>query len=247
MRRALLVGASGDVGTELAMRMAHEGIEIIFHGGRDRERFDRAVARLQGEIGSVTGNGARSRVVPVWEPIVSSDVFLKKIDPYLPADIIVVIFGPVLYKTIAQTEIADWRTMGEHNYVVPSALLAKCADWYQRCEYGRMVVFGADYSTELRGYKEMAAYGAAKWALASVVQSAAQQITNPNFGIYMIAPGYITPNSPSGENAKASPGAGREIRNGGYHHNVGGIVNQLQQLLGDENSHASGSILAPGT
>ena len=184
-RRALLIGGSGALGCALARQLATDNVDVLMHGGRDRAAFEGAIASITAETGKA--------IAPLWHPITDIPQFLRYIRAYLPVDILIVIFGPLIKKPLSATTYDDWHAMSAYNFTLPATLLSYCAPHFHTCNYGRALFFGADYATSLRGYTSMAAYGAAKWALASAVLSAAQQIANPHARIYLVCPGHIAP------------------------------------------------------
>ena len=180
--RALIVGGSGGVGYQVGRELAKKGATLIVHGGRDRVKFKTAIQQL---------SSLSSSIIPFWAPIRGTKKFLHSVRKWLPVDMVVLNYGPVMYKSIADSCYQDWKEMAEKNFVLPATLISMCFSYMIQQKYARIIAFGSDWSDTMRGYHSMAAYAAAKWALCSVLHSLQRQAKNPNFRCYALCPGYI--------------------------------------------------------
>ncbi len=180
--RALIIGGSGGVGYLVARELAEKGATLIVHGGKDRAKFKTAIQQLSSHSSSV---------IPFWAPIKGTKKFLYAARKWLPVNILVLHYGPVMYKSIADSSYQDWKEMGEKNFVLPATLISRCFSYMMQQGYARIIAFGSDWSDTMRGYHSMAAYAAAKWALCSLFRSLQKQAKNSNFRCYVLCPGYI--------------------------------------------------------
>jgi len=222
-RRALLVGGGGALGCHIAAHLLAHKIDVIIHGGRNKHNFRATVAHLR---------TINPHVGSVWRPIINHRQCYHTLRRLLPVDILIFLYGPYLAMPISTTKYRDWQCMAISNFVFPAGLLAANFEYLQQTEYGRVNGFSSDYRTEMEGYKEIAAYAAAKWAFASAIRSAAAQNNNARARYYLIAPGYIDypPSSHSQQ--------GKE-----YHHSVEEVASGVITLLDRDLDIENGSII----
>lgn len=180
--RALVIGATGGIGREVARALAEPGMEIVCHGHVDDER----IGTLLEDIRS---RGASAQAV--IRTIECADDIIEEIDALLPVDILVVSFGPMIRAPVAETETEAWRRMAELNFVLPSAAVSRCLPAMQERNFGRILLFGGTRTDRIRGYETIAAYAAAKTGLASVVKSVARQTGSYDICINALCPGYV--------------------------------------------------------
>ena len=220
--RALIVGGSGGVGESVSKELAKGGARLIVHGGRDKERFNKSVAVLR---------SYSSLVIPFWLPIKNTKKFLRAVRKWLPIDILIINYGPVMYKPIVDSTYQDWKDMAEKNFLLPAGLISTCFKYMQEQEYARIIVFGSDGSDGIRGYQTMAAYAAAKWALCSVMHSLQKQAPYPNFRCYALCPGYIADPSRDSTAQSADTHSIADTKQDTNTRSVAAITSVIMQLL----------------
>ncbi len=182
MLRALVIGATGGIGREVARVLAQPGMEIVCHGRADDERMETLLEDIRSRGGS-----ARA----VIRTLECAEDIIEEIDALLPVDILVVSFGPMIRGSVADTETEVWRQMAELNLVLPSAAISRCLPTMKERDFGRILVFGGTRTDRIRGYETIAAYAAAKTGLASVVKSVARQTGSYDICINALCPGYV--------------------------------------------------------
>ncbi len=203
--RALVIGATGGIGREVARVLAQPGMEIVCHGHVDDERMETLLEDIR-------SRGGRARAV--IRTLECAEDLIEEIDGLLPVDILVVAFGPMIRASVTDTETESWRRMAELNFVMPSAAVSRCLPAMKEGNFGRILLFGGTRTDRIRGYETIAAYAAAKTGLASVVKSVARQTGSYDICINALCPGYVdTEYYDDGEReraARAAPG-GRMI------------------------------------
>lgn len=180
--RALILGGSGGIGRSVSYSLADEGAHVFVHGGQNRERLDRTVRYIQ-----TRGGRARGALLRLEQ---ARDI-LPLLEKVGEIDILVVSFGPVLYASLSETDPAAWRRMTELNLVLPGLLVSRYLPRMIKAGWGRIVLFAGPRGDRQAGFRETAAYSAAKAGVVSLCRSAALQTGGANVSVNAIAPGYI--------------------------------------------------------
>jgi NAD(P)-dependent dehydrogenase (short-subunit alcohol dehydrogenase family) len=180
--RALVVGATGGIGRRVALAIAEPGMEIAVHGRVDDERMTTLCSDLR-------ARGAEPQ--SVIRNVQRAEDLTGTVDELLPIDVLVVSLGPMMRASMEETGVEDWRRMAELNFVMPSVLVSRCLPSMKARNFGRVLLFGGTRTDQLRGFRTIAAYSAAKTALGSVVKSAARQCAGFDICINALCPGYV--------------------------------------------------------
>jgi len=180
--RALIIGGSGGIGRAVTYNLASHGAAVICHGGHDQDKVDDAVSYVRAR-----GGEARGLVLELTH---AGDI-LSQLDALVGVDIVVVSYGPIAYAPLAKTGPDVWQRIVEMNLTLPGLVLSYYLPKMVRRGWGRIVLFGGPHSGSIRGYKEIAAYGAAKLGLSSLVRSAAYEARGANVTVNLVSPGYV--------------------------------------------------------
>ena len=180
--RALVVGGSGGIGRAVTYLLASHGASVVCHGGHDRDRMERVVKYVRDRGGLARG---------LFAPLHRAEDIVPHLDDLGRIDVLVVAMGPVSYASLAETTAGEWRRMVELNLLLPGILVSHVLPSMVEHGWGRIVLFGAPHGDTVRGFRTMAAYGAAKSGLAGLCKSAALQTYGRNVSVNMICPGYV--------------------------------------------------------
>lgn len=181
-RGCLIVGASGGLGHELSLQMAGKGWRLFAHG-RDEEKLNRLSEQLDTEIVKIKKNF-----------LSRSDIhdFMDLIYPYADLlDVAIVSFGPFLENSLASMSSDQYEHIFDMNLLLPSLIITALAPRMAERNWGRIIVFGGTGTDQNRSYRHVAAYSAAKYALNSMVRSAALEFGKRGVTVNVICPGYV--------------------------------------------------------
>ncbi len=180
--RALVIGGSGGIGRAVSKRLAAAGMRVCVHGGRSHERLEATLNEITDAGGQAEGFLAEiERVEDLVEPITAR----------LPFSVVVLAFGPYLEASLLETSARDWVRMAELNLALPGTVLSLCAPAMQAAGWGRFVLFGGPRTDGIESFRTIAAYGAAKTGVSSLVRSAARQLGRYGITVNAVCPGYI--------------------------------------------------------
>jgi NAD(P)-dependent dehydrogenase (short-subunit alcohol dehydrogenase family) len=107
------------------------------------------------------------------------------------ADLLVLAYGPFVYKSLEDTSDEDWRHMALLNLALPGILSTNAARHMAVRGFGRILFFGGTRTDAIRGYKLNAAYAAAKTGLGVLAKSLAQEYSNRGVSCAVLCPGFV--------------------------------------------------------
>jgi 3-oxoacyl-[acyl-carrier protein] reductase len=181
-RKAIVLGGSGGIGRHVSVQLAEAGAQVVIHGGGDREK-------LRGLLRELSGRGQWAE--GFLQNVRHADELLDSVRKRMPFDIVVVAFGPFLQKSLSETSYAEWRRIVELNLTLPGAIVSLTAPEMAARGWGRIVLFGGTSTEQIRGFRTVAAYSAAKTGIGSLVRSAAKEFGDRGVAINAVAPGYV--------------------------------------------------------
>jgi len=163
--RALIIGGSGGIGRAISYSLAESGATVVVHGGRNRASLDRTVHYIN-------SRGGRAIGFPLY--LTRACDILSPLDSLGEIDILVVAFGPIRL-----------------NLGLPGLLISRFLPKMVSSGWGRIVLFAGPRADRGRGFRETAAYSAAKAGVVSLCRSAAVQTEGANVSVNAVAPGYV--------------------------------------------------------
>ena len=232
--KALVIGGSGGIGHEIAKRLSHKVSVLGIHAGSKSKKLDSLLEYTQKNTRVevfLQHFSLKDGTKAFFNSFESTElqVFLKD------ADILCVCFGPFLQKPIHQMTKEEWLEMSFFNYTFPGYLISQVLPAMIEKKFGKILVFGGTRTEQLRAIKTNAAYGAAKTALCSLVQSISTSYANQNILCNAILPGFVDTEYLDERQKKDCESLGSKLIN------VGEIADAAMFLLNSE--HISGELL----
>lgn len=166
----------------MSVQLAEAGAHLVVHGGQNREKLTSLLRELHEKGLSAEGFIQKVR---------HADELLDSVRKRMPFDIVVVAFGPLLQKPLAETSYAEWRRIVELNLTLPGAVVSLTAPEMAERGWGRIILFGGTQTEQIRGFRTVAAYSAAKTGIGSLVRSAAKEFGDRGVAINAVTPGYV--------------------------------------------------------
>jgi 3-hydroxybutyrate dehydrogenase/3-oxoacyl-[acyl-carrier protein] reductase len=167
-KRALVVGGTGGIGRALAERLLGEGVRVTAFGRHS----------LPG-VESVLGDADR----PETQKLL--------LDMAEKSDILCVVRGPFLQKSLEKTTLDEWSYQAFANLALPGALVSAALPGMLSAQWGRILLFGGTRTEAVRGFRTNAAYAAAKTGVSSLVKSVALEYARQGIRCNGICPGFV--------------------------------------------------------
>lgn len=179
---AFVVGGSGGIGRAIVLKLAEIGCNILIHGRSGTDKLDQTCSMAR-------AHGVEISCLP-YEFGNTAD-FLQLIPKNYVPDILIVAFGPLQEASLEETNTEMWQRMIDANLGLPGTLVSKFGPQMAKRGFGRIILFGGTNTDQIRGFREVAAYAAAKTGLGVLAKSAAREFGAQNVTCNVICPGYV--------------------------------------------------------
>ena len=179
-RRAVVTGAAGGIGAAAARRFCEEGASVLL---ADRDAGVRAAAAELEDA----GYDVHAREVDVTDEAAIARVIGDAVGLMGGLDLALANAGILSVRPLADLSLAEFERTLEVN-VLGTFLTFKHARPHLKAAGGGALLCTASQAG-VRGYPEMSAYCASKFALVGLVQSLAQELAQDGIRVCAVAPG----------------------------------------------------------
>ncbi len=179
-RRAVVTGAAGGIGAAAARRFCEEGASVLL---ADRDAGVRAAAAELEDA----GYDVHAREVDVTDEAAIARVIGDAVGLMGGLDLALANAGILSVSPLADLSLAEFERTLEVN-VLGTFLTFKHARPHLKAAGGGALLCTASQAG-VRGYPEMSAYCASKFALVGLVQSLAQELAQDGIRVCAVAPG----------------------------------------------------------
>ncbi len=176
-KKALIVGATSAIGSELALRLASLGARLCLNAGPRSTRLAELCAR--------TGAEALALDLDIQEQ------WPALLEKAAEVDLLCVVRGPFLQKPLHETTAPEWTALVTANLILPGILISRALEGMSERKWGRILLFGGTRTETIRGVKTNPAYAAAKTALSALVRSVALEYASQGITCNLICPGLV--------------------------------------------------------
>jgi 3-oxoacyl-[acyl-carrier protein] reductase len=183
MRRALVTGGSGDIGSAICRRLANDGLHVIVHGHGRPERVEALAAELRGTGASVEA---------VAFDVTDADASARALAALLrPGPIQVLVNNAGVHEDVPMPGMRrdQWRRVidvslnGFFNVTQPLLMPMMASRW------GRIVSLSS--IAAVMGNRGQTNYAAAKAGLHGATRSLARELASRGITVNAVAPGII--------------------------------------------------------
>ena len=179
-KTALITGASGGIGAEIARALHKQGAVVALSGTR-REALDALAAEL----------GERTHVLPadLSQPEEAARLIAEAEAALGKVDILVNNAGLTKDGLAMRMSDADWEKVLNVDLAAPFRLIRAAMKFMLRRKAGRIINIGSIVGTT--GNPGQANYCAAKAGLIGLTKSLAQEVASRGITVNLVAPGFI--------------------------------------------------------
>jgi 3-hydroxybutyrate dehydrogenase len=170
-KRAVIVGGTGGIGRGVTNALVANGADALAIGRRPAED-SLGFRALSLDLDDQSNRGA-------------------VIAESREADILCVVRGPFLQKSLAETTDEEWISLCYANLALPGMLVSAALPRMVSRGWGRILLFGGTRTDSIRGFRTNAAYAAAKTGLSSLVKSLALEYAAKGVTCNAICPGFV--------------------------------------------------------
>ena len=185
-KKALVVGGSGGIGSELSRMLAKNGADVTIHGSAMSEKFTALVSSISQESGKTPQMLVQNLSEARFSELESSPLHEEAKN----CDILCVCFGPFVQKPLHETSLADWQTVSLLDYALPGFLISSALPAMIKKQFGRIILFGGTGTAHRTEFSTNAAYAGAKSGLNILVASVAAQYAKYGISCNAILPGF---------------------------------------------------------
>lgn len=183
MKRALITGASGDIGSAIAHKLAQSGIHVIAHASSNPERADKLVSAI------IQSGGSAESVCFDITDIDNTHSQINTLLAQSPIQIFISSAGIYDDAPLAGMSVEQWRKVidvslnGFYNVCQPLLLPMLRTRW------GRVIAISS--IAGVMGNRGQANYAAAKSGLHGAIKSLSHELASRGITANAIAPGII--------------------------------------------------------
>jgi len=179
----IITGASGGLGSEIALTFARKGCFIGLHYSKKREKVE-IISKQINEVGGlaylIQSDFSNNKFEEKFIEQIKKEV--KKID------VLVLNAGAVIENLIIKTTEKEWDKILNINYRAQVKLLERLSEEFL-AKNSHVIIIGSHVG--LKGGAGLAAYAAAKGALIGFVKDVAKKLATKNIFVNVVLPGWL--------------------------------------------------------
>lgn len=183
MPACLIIGASGDIGTACARRLAQAGWSLYLHYHQNVQAID----TLQSELAA---QYPKQDFIPVAYDLTDATHLDALCQQLFAVDAVVFAAGQTYYHLFKDTTVDELTALMRVHLLTPMALLTKLQDKLAQSGHGRVVFIGSVYGGA--GSAMEVAYSTVKGGQSAFVHAYAKEVASLGITVNVVAPGAVS-------------------------------------------------------
>ena len=185
-KRALVVGGSGGIGSEISLLLSQNDADLVIHGSHQSEKFDSLCEKIHKLSGKTPEILIHDFFSSDFDDFASTELYKSAQN----CDILCVCFGPFVQKSLHETSLSDWKKLALFDYALPGVLISAALPNMIKNHFGRILFFGGTGTSHRKEFSTNAAYAGAKSGLNVLVSSVAADYAPFGITCNAICPGF---------------------------------------------------------
>lgn len=182
MKWVLIVGSSGDIGSEIARDLATQGWSIYLHYFRNKKKSDALCTNLRQKY-------PKQDFIQLQCDLTSKTELDKLSEQLFGLDAVIFAQGTTCYGLFHDLKPTEFNSMLSMQLTAPLYLLQKVEEKLARNHFGRIVFIGSVYGGA--GSAMEVGYSAIKGALSSFAAAYSKEVGSLGITINVVAPGAV--------------------------------------------------------
>ncbi|WP_125704044.1 elongation factor P 5-aminopentanone reductase [Lacticaseibacillus daqingensis] len=234
MRRwALIMGASGDIGTSVARQLGAQGWSLYLHYHRNATQATALAAELAAAY-------PQQDFLPLAYDLTDPDHLDQVVAQLFGLDAVVFAAGMTTYHLFKDSTVPELTDLMRVHLLTPMALLARLQDKLAQSGTGRVVFIGSVYGGS--GSAMEVAYSAVKGGQSAFVHAYAKEVASLGITVNVVAPGAVATKMNAMFDAPALAAVRAEIPAGRFAE-PGDVGYYVRMLLAPEAAYLTGQTL----
>jgi 3-oxoacyl-[acyl-carrier protein] reductase len=180
---ALITGASGGIGSAIAVRLAKDGINLVLCG--------RSVDKLEKTRALAEAEGVETLLHPcdVLDDGFAQSCITAALERFGRLDILINSAGVALSRPLEETTMAEFDQIMATNVRAPYFLCQAALPALRKSDYA--IILNIASVVAHKGYPLQSAYAASKHALLGMSKSLANEVYEDDIRVHVISPGAV--------------------------------------------------------
>lgn len=181
---ALVTGAGGGIGREIAVSLAKEGVKVVLFGGNNKEKIEKTqkeISAVGGESVAILGNLTDDNTL--------DECFKKTLELVGGFDILINNAGVAQNQKMEEISGEEFDRIMNINARVPYLLCSKSIPILLRSKRASIINIASVVAHA--GYPNQSVYSASKHALIGFTKSLAAEVYNQGIRVHVISPGGV--------------------------------------------------------
>lgn len=183
-RKALLTGAGGGIGKEIAIALAKAGVKTVLFGGNNKEKLEetaKLISEVGGECAILAGDLTDDNFV---------ETGIKKAVSILGGlDILINNAGVAFNSEFANTSIEIYDKIMNINARAPFLIIQQTLKYLEKSDRASIINIASVVAHA--GYPNQSVYTASKHALLGFTKALAQEVFEKGIRVHAISPGGV--------------------------------------------------------
>ncbi len=183
VRTALITGASGGIGSAIALTLAKEGYNIVVHYNKSEEKAKKIEAEIKKYSNAICIQADLSN------PEKAIELYRKSSEYFGFIDTVICVAGVAHYDSFESLTPETYRKVCDVNLGSHMCLIANALPKMRQKTYGRIVVISSIWGETGASYEVL--YSTTKCALIGMTKALSKEVAQCNVTINAVTPGVI--------------------------------------------------------